>query len=610
MSVRAGVAAVLVGVALVVSGCGIPDNTGVNKFRDGTPTGYLAGEDSVLDKVTREEADTNKELIENYLRAAAAIDQETAMSQVKSFLSTSMSQAFKAPTDAVKIVHAEEPLSNPGSDEVTVEARTVGVLTRNGVLEPSQDTGVQKYSFKVTEIAGQEGLFVSEAPQVLLLSDDAFQSYYTPRTVYFWNRERTGLVPDLRYLSSEVPNEQVPQEAVKWLIDGPPAWLYDSVEPLPEGTRLIGNVPKATNGELTINLSSEAVQPPDDPEALERLRIQLMWSLREQLPRVLQLKIENQQQHTYEGTDYFTSNASSRLQSTPERFVVFDGQVRRMSGSPRATDPIPVLRPEDNKDVRAAAFATSPASRTYAAVVTSRDDKQVLHVGSAPAGQQSDLRAVPLPGGSTGQPVWAITSDDDVQTGALGLITVGGRLYGFRSDGTGFAEIPWTGSGGAISAVSVAPDGRRIALAVGGTLYIAGITTEGDRPELSTPQRVGLWRVSGVTAVDWASETSVMVAGTDTDNDRIAIVETSIDGLRSLTIATDMGAEPVTYLAVYPISPLMRSRISPEAIEYMAKGAAFDVISVPPVRIGVSSLADPVTDPPSGAGPTNPFFLR
>jgi hypothetical protein len=606
---KRGLLATALAGAMLLAGCGIPENTEVSKVSDGPRTGASFGQEDSPDKFTREEAgDDTALLVKFYLQAAAASDPDTSLKQVQSFLSPSFAATtLKAPTD-VKVIHLiGTPLVNPGSDEVKVTALTVGVLSHNGVLEASEDKGVQTYSMTVSSITGKDGLFVTKAPPVLLLTDEGLEDYYHQHTIYFWNRDHTALVPDVRYLSADVPSEQVPQEIVKWMIEGPASWLAGAAEPLPDGTALIGNVPAVTNNKLQINLSGGSAQQPDAQAALDRLRRQLMWSLRQFLPRVLELKVGNGPQTDYESNDYYTSNASYRLAAAPERFVIYNEQIRRVSQSAASTDPIPVIRPENNRKVRAAALARSFSDRGYAALVTSDAGKQALQVGSAPRGEQAKLHPVPLPGGSTGQPVWAITSDD-AQTGAIGLITVGGRLYSFSPDDTTLKRVNWPGPSGLISAVSVAPDGRRLALVVNGELYVAAMTADGSGPALSTPRRVEIYRLTDVTAADWGTESSLIVAGTRSDGDRVAIIETELDGARSSEVLADIGNEHVSYLAAYPVNPITQKSL-PDVMEYMANGATFD-IQTQPFRINVTDLADPVTNPPPGIIPISPFFLR
>lgn len=598
-------AAALSGV-LVLSGCGIPDNTEVTKVGRGPSPGFASGDDGAPPRHERDATTDTADFVRYYLEAAGG-DPDTSLERVQKFLSPSAAATFKAPSE-IKVVHlVDTPLVNPGSDKVTLKVQTLGVLGHNGVLGPAPDTGIQTYELTVAAITGKDGLFVTKAPPVLLLSDEALTTFFERRTIYFWNHEFTELVPDVRYLPADMPSEQEPQQIIKWLIEGPSSWLKPAVEALPEGTALLGNVPAVADDKLQINLSAQALEPPDDPKALDRLRRQLQWSLKPNLSRVLELKVGNEEQNDYDSNDYLTSNPTYRLADPPERFLIYNGQIRRMSRTPRATDPVPVIRPEANRTVKAAAFAHSPGDRRYAALVAAEGNRQVLRIGDAAMGDQTGLRRVALPGGSTGQPVWAITSDDP-QTGAIGLITVAGRLYSFSADGSPVRAVTWPGPAGWISAVAVAPDGRRIAIVVGGKLYLTAMTADGDGPHLSSPWPVQVPALRSVSAVDWGTETSVLVAGTRADRDRVAIIDTALDGTDSTEPQPDIGTETVTYLAAYPVSPVT-GKPSPDVVQYMANGAAFDVLSGP-VRIGVGDLADPVTNPPTGMVPTAPFFLR
>jgi hypothetical protein len=592
--------------ALLAGGCGIPDNTGVMPVGPGPSSGVSSGEGIAVDRHGRESTSEPGLFVRYYLEAAAG-DQAGAIERVKQFLAPPLAKNFKAPGDIKVINLVEDPLVNFGSDEVTLKAQTVGLLNSKGILEPASDFTETEYKMTVSEIAGRSGLFVTKAPPVLLLSDDALNGFYNRRAIYFWDLEGFGLVPDLRYLPKEMPPEQAPQEIVKWLIDGPSGGLDGVVQPLPEGTVLNGNIPAADNDKLQINLSAQAVQPPDDPKALDRLRRQLMWSLQPGLlPRTLELRIGSQDQNDYDSTDYLDSNEAYRLADTPERFVIYNGQIRRISGGPSATEAVPVIKPDANKSVQAAAIATAN-NRRYAALVVNAAGKHELRVGGATIGEQADLARVSLPGGSPGQPVWAITADDP-QTGGVGLIAVGGRLYSFTSDGAAVTAVSWPGPAGLIAAMGVAPDGRRLAVVVGGRVYVAGLSISGDGLQISNPRQVLTADLRQVTAVDWSSETWLVVAGSRADRNRVGIVDLPMDGSASIGRIEDIGSESVSYLAAYPARPLTSSTIA-GTVEYVANGATFDVLTNP-VRIGIGNLADPVPNPPNGVVPTAPFFLR
>jgi len=597
---------VALAVALLLGGCGIPDNTPVLPIGPGPSTGTSSGDDVAPALPRREDTEKPSQLVLNYLKAAAG-DPDDALGRVKAFLSPAAAGEFKPQKPEVRVIHlVEQPLNNPGSSEVSFKAWQVGTLGNNGILDPSTDATVVQYKFLINALPGHTGLFVTKAPPMLLLSDDALGDYYDLRTIYFWNTEHTALVPDVRYLPKSVPPEQQPTEVLNWLVAGPSPWLDDAVEPLPEGTTSIGNVPAVSNDKLQINLSDKAV-PPNDRAALDRLRRQLMWSLRPNLPvpGFLELKIGHQVEGDWDQTDYLTSNASYRLGEEPERFVVYDGRIHRLSRSVYATEPVPVLLPDANRNVRSAALSGSD-TRTYAAVVVDDGGKQSLRVAGVRTGEQAALKKVAI-SGELGHPVWAVTPVE-AQGGAIGLITAGGRLYSFGSGGGAAREIDWPGDRPpAISVVAVSPDAHRIALVAGGKLYVTVLVTGGDGLQLARPQQIRT-PMRTLTAVDWSSESWLVVGGTWADTNRVAIMDMTIDGAIVTPRLADLGIEQVSYLTAYPANPVDGRQLS-DSIAYVAGGGAYDALA-DATKITVANLADPVTNPPAGVVPTAPLFLR
>jgi len=317
------VAAVAASVlTLLAGGCGIPDNTDVRPLRPGPSAGATSGVEQPTLPNKREDTTDPAQFVKNYL-AAAAGDFDTAAQRVKDFLSPAAK--FKPQADVIRVIRlVEEPLVNPGSPKVTLKAREVGALGQRGILEPSSDSRVLQYQVEIDR--ANDGLFVTKAPQFLLLADTALEQFYTPRTIYFWNQDHTGLIPDGRYLENSVPAEQIPTKILDWLITGPAPWLTSVAEALPEGTKPNGNVPAITDETLQINLSGQAV-PPDAPViGLDRLQKQLRWSLRPYLPATLELTIEHSAKEKYTGTDYYAANAAYRTIAEPERFVVYQGR--------------------------------------------------------------------------------------------------------------------------------------------------------------------------------------------------------------------------------------------------------------------------------------------
>jgi hypothetical protein len=591
-----------VAAALLLGGCGIPDDTPAVPVGPGPSTGTAVGDDAAPPVPKREDTDKPSELVLNYLRAAAG-DQTGAVARVKQFLAPAVAGAFKPTTDVRVVDIIGDPLNNPGSDEVSFSARQVGTLGGNGNLDPSTDPTVSEYRFQVGEVPGRSGLFVTKAPGMLLLNDSALTSYYELRTIYFWNTEHTTLVPDVRYMPRSVPPEQRPTEVLTWLVQGPSSWLADAVEPLPDGTQVIGNVPAVADDKLQINLSARAL-PPNDRGALDRLRRQLMWSLRPNLSRILELKIGHQVMGDWDQTDFLASNPSARLGDDPERFVVYNGQIRRLKRSAFATEPVPVLQPAANRAIRYAALSGSD-THTYAAVVTNDGRRrQSLRVAGAPNDQQAALRKVRL-GGTLGIPVWAVTPQEP-PSGAIGLITSSGRLYSFSPAGGAAQQIDWPGGGGAaITTIAVAPDGHRVALIVGGKLYLSVLITGGDGPQLGPPLQI-YTPMKSLTAVDWSSEGWLVIGGTSPVNNRVAIMDMTLDGAQFNTRLPDLGTDAVSYLTAYPANPV-GGRQTSDSVSYVTGSGAYDALA-DATEIKAADLAEPVANPPAGVKPSMPLF--
>jgi hypothetical protein len=601
---------------LLAGGCGIPDDSDVTIDGPGQSSVTSVGDNGAPPvQNTRESATNELDFVKYYLQAAAG-DPATATARVKAFLSPAEAAKFPNETD-VRVVHLlENPAYTPGDPEIVLRVRPLGTLSPNGYLEPESAPIEAEYKLRVDRVPGKDGLFVTKAPQpvgggqvrrpMMLLSDTALDVYYQTRTIYFWNKDYTGLVPDLRYMPSTVPAVQQPTTVLNWLADGPARWLEDAVMPLPSGTTAPENVPAMIDGTLTITLSTQAA-PQGDPQQLDRLRRQVQWSLRPLEVRTLEIRIGRQDPVRYADAEYLDSNAAYGLADAPERFVIYNGGIRRLTRSPHATDPVPVLKPAANKFIATAAIGSS-RSHNFAAVVTGSGSKQTLRVAAAPTGTEADLKPVRELSGALGRPVWAVTRDGDV-SGAVGLITRNGRLYSFAADGSAARPVEWPGGPDSVTSVSVAPDGHRVAVVSGGRLYRAVLTTGGDGIALSRPDQLLPAPLTKVTAVAWSSETYLAVAGVQ-GNGRYTVLDVANDGALYLVRLSDLGTTtPVTDLVAYPANPV---RATPETgsawAAYMAGGAAWDVLSTPD-RILPDKMVGSAAGASAGAAPTQPFFL-
>lgn len=596
-----------------LNACGIPDDTPVVARGIGPSAGLPTGDDNTLLPPNRMSASDRPTFVDNFL-AAAAGNPEDAEHQVSSFLSPEAMATFKPPPERRVVRLTENPLINPGNAHVQLQVQQVGVLKPNGILEPaSPGDGPLRYDLEVQEINGASGLFVTKAPQVMLLSDEALQLFYEPRTIYFWNRDNTALVPDVRYMPRSVTREQQPNQVINWLAEGPSRWLDDVVAGLPDGTKVIGNVPARSGGKLEVNLTGQALPSEDKPEyrsAVDRLRRQLMWSLRPNLPAnvELQLKIDHQVQGSFGSNDYLSSNPAYRFGSSPERFCVYQGRIYRITNTASKGGPGPVVAAEVNHDIRTAALA-SVGTVTYAALVASVAGRPVLRTGSVRIGEQATFRTSNLPA-PIGYPSWAVIPTSGEAGTATVLVPAGGRLYAVTTDASAPRPVDWTNGPGAITAVAVAPDGHRVAVVAGGRLYLSVMTVTGNGTQLSAPQPIST-QMPSLTAVDWSSEGAVVVAGVRNDAGwvgRVAILEVSIDGVEQTYRLDDLGTARVTQLVAYPANPAVQIG-GASWVAYAADNGAYDAFTQPAL-ISAADLGGSVPSPVAGVRPTAPFFLE
>jgi len=403
-----------------------------------------------------------------------------------------------------------------------------------------------------------------------------------------------------------IPTVQQPTTILTWLANGPSQWLSDQVRELEPGTSAPDNVPAIANDTLQVKLSAQAVQPGDGKQ-LDLLRRQLQWSLGSLLPRTLELQIGHEDPVPYSGTDFQSSNAAFRLAQTPQRFLLFNGVVRRKSDDPRAGEPVPVLKPAENKGIVAAAMGDSGTHTVAAVVASSAGRSPKLRVATAASGQQAALKDVGRLSGTLGRPVWAVTGAAG-GADAIGLITANGRLYSFAANGSAARRVQWQGDDpGPVTALSVAPDGTRVALVAGGKLYRALLGVAGDVVTLSPPEQLLPPTLATVAAVSWSSENWLTIAGVRSEDGRVTIMDVTIDGALQVPRLADIGDKTVSYLTTYPTGPTS-GRENSDVISYMAAGSAWEAASTP-LPIKVTDLAGTTTNPPAGMTPTAPFFL-
>ncbi|HLU32465.1 MAG TPA: LpqB family beta-propeller domain-containing protein [Natronosporangium sp.] len=503
-------AATVAGV--LVGGCGVPAHTDVQV--EGPPAefgGTGAGGEPDPPPGPEEAAD-EQELVDFFLRAAAA-DPENPMDALRPFIHPDVRADWDPDTRVYVARIGDDPVVTRGETvRFELEVRRVGVLTSNGMIEPRTFQGEPRSV--VLRVASEPvppadrppagGLryWLVDVPPMILLDDRALELHFDPRPIYFWDTHEGALVPDLRWLPHAVPETQRPQAAVDWLIAGPAPWLAETVASV-EGVERVGNVvPGQESLEVRLTVPPETVDLP-------KLDAQLWWSLRPDLDGGVDLIVVVNGEPRHLRDSYREANPVP--DRPPASFAVLDGEIRQHV--PAEAVPVPALA-GGVENVRRAAISRD---RRHAALVQPAPDGRDRLTLTQPGRQTpTDLVA-----GAIGQPVWLNNPPGS------GLVVADGELWQFVS-GEKKVERVDVDLPEPLTAVAVAPDGRRIALVAGGRLYLASMARAGGTVMLSSPPRPLATTASNLDGVAFLREEWLAVVGTAQGQSRL--FELTVDG--------------------------------------------------------------------------------
>lgn len=587
----------------LAAGCGVPDHTDVALDGPAQQRGGTSGTAGVEPKGPADAVNA-QELVEFYLRAAAQ-GPATAAEQLRPFIAPNT--AWQPGTE-LTIAQRESEFGvtswSDGTFTVDVALQPLGQLTQRGTVTATS-RGRETFRFRVVPAAvGRDQPEPAERPRYLIddpppgmflladaLGDDLSVAMYQPVTVYYWDVAGTTLIPDIRYLSRTISFDRRPNAIVDLLLSGPSESLQPAVRPIPAGMSVDGNVfAEKVDGEdgLVVNLRGQAATIED----VRQIAAPLAWSLRAVHSGPIELRIAGVRQLAAKASDYADANVAAVVDRTPERFCIVGGVVRLGC---RGDTALPVLSPPDNAGVLAAAIARD---RQHAALVKSGPGtKRTLWLGQVTGSGPSYLKTN-LSASRMSRPTFMPLARN---TPAQGLIVADGKLHRFVTGRpeTVSLDVPNLHD---ITAVTVAADGRRIALAAGGRVYVTSLVFRTNTVSVAAPLRALPSRLQDISGIGWSRPDRVILLGRESG--RYALTEMTVDGLFEQT-AGALGDLPVSQLVTSP----GRSDRGPIMIE--ADGQAREVNALGnPVALSYEGGPTP-TAPPAGPAlqPLAPFFL-
>lgn len=563
--------AILVATASLIPGlaaCGVPTSSRPI-IRGTAPEAPRAAPEPVAhDPQGPDNALSAQDLVQRYLQAAAwgnstgadrpdAVDKAELLA--RRFLTDSAASQWSAGDRELVLVRVTlgAPHFNPnGSTTIEAVLDPVGILTDVGSVEPATTAGRVAFSFVVVSLDGGRRR-LDGAPSGLFLNVETLSTWYDTRTIYFWDTSESTpvLVPDVRYMPKVVTQDKQPSEVWRWLKNGPSSLLSNAVQPVPDNLDSSDNVvTEQQHGSLVLilNLTSEAARA---GARLQSLVTQLRWSLRPDTTPV-ELRIEGVKKKDIDGSSskYVHSNPSvwpaGEEDSGPDRYAVIDGRATEIDNDSDNGRTRSVLAAPENSDVVSAATAKTGDQQVAALVRADGAGRQRLWIGrlnESGAKREPHYVDTGVTASVLSRPVWILRPFPQV------LIAVDGRLKVVTEDRARDVSVSSELPGG-VTAVSAAPDGRRLALVAGGVAGIAPLRSDHDALILGRFRKLdpGLVEVNGI---GWSREGNVLVGGKA--NTGSPLVGMAVDGTSRVPIdLADLPGLVIMSLAAFPEDPV------------------------------------------------------
>lgn len=539
---------VLLAAGSAVSGCGIGPGPVVThgKVQPEDQLNQYSTKDLMRPENLRDPVD----LVTRYLYAAAD-KPDTQLQTLRSFM---QDKSWTPDSDELNIYRVLGAPVNEGQRDntipVSVTVQRVGAL-KSGRIEPVYE---ERTSLQFRVVIGSGGALFETVPNSMILSDLMLHTRYQARPVYFWDNAHKRLIPDLRYIPSDILEQEKAKLLIEYLYAPPPSWLLKAIKlpppPEPKRTNPVYNA----DGTMTIDLPNQLSE-----SDLARLTAQLKATLVRGSVTGIQLKIQ--------GVPVQAASLEPANDSKPAaRFGVQQQKVVRLDFGPdRSAVPI---APEVNAGVEWAVFSRREDSVAMSRLVNGAR-QFLIGPGGAP-------KPATVPGGKPiDQAAWLEGES------RAALVLSDRKLYEVLP-GVDPAKAVTQLAGpvpGPVTSFSVVPDGR-IALVVDKKLYMAALYRNGETLTITQPQQVptALDQVQHVAL----SRLDAVIAGVGLDENKqtkLVVTQINVDGAQQLPAWTDYGVgEQISHLVA----------------DYRTRATYYDYKGV--AHLVSSSGASPVTE--------------
>lgn len=569
-------ATVLGALVLSAAGCVSMPNGGPPSPMAATQSGTSQSQDyTVLDADPPAPGEGAKEIVQGFLLASLRYSDPAQQQVARAYLTPSASSSWHPQGDTVTVfagtpdlTPAAEP-KNAKQTTVTVSGQVVATLNGNGqqVLSVAQAQpqpaagdacgGAEKSAGSACEavtLVKYDGQWrIQHLPANLLIDQADFDQVYQSQDVYFFDPGHTRLVPDTVWVPLGTSVTNLLTTLVRTLITGPSStWLgYNatfSAFPAPpanitvrisvgsSGTAVVtlgGNIPSASLPEIAVQLTWTLVTTSAAQYSISAVQLVVNGNTWEPNGSTNQTLSDYQSYNPYPADEasFTYVNGSGIAQSqcgSDSALTTVAAPIFSATGEPKITScsllsAVPTPTTSSTASVKPGHKVTPPTPNPLSMVAVSSpvaSSSTTYVAGVSPGRNQVSIWRV----GASGGPVakWSGTSITSIswdQQQDLWITTSSDGVWVLSSTNWHEPVAVQDPFGGPVSALSIAPDGVRVAAIVNGQLELAAIArntsveTGGKFHEqfvIGTPVPLGP-SVTDAAAVAWYDQDDLMV---------------------------------------------------------------------------------------------------
>lgn len=204
-------------------------------------------------------------------------------SAAREYLSTSFRTKWN-PNKEVLIQQGNPSISFNSNQVASVSVQVQATVDGDGHYKVMDSGASRLLSFTMVRENGEWR--ISSAPDLTILIRPVFEVIFRSYSIYFFDIDRTNLVPDLRWFPSRASTAT---RMVNAMLKGPSDWLKPAVNSaIPDGTALSLNSVTVADGVASIDLTSKALTA--KALARQQMKAQIRATLT-QLPNVYSVSI-------------------------------------------------------------------------------------------------------------------------------------------------------------------------------------------------------------------------------------------------------------------------------------------------------------------------------